>query len=317
MENFKRKRFAMVEREYSCNDIGYKFKPHVMYKIEEDKGKACLSDGSLSIVFFDGLPSTFTVYEQVEPFEEKFSPKPGDLITVVSPRGKSITLYKSGKIGIGGDVDSYATLHRTDGFVLKGIKDDYNDTTDWHLSTKSDRCEFFEAMVKAGYTWNAKKLELKKKEEKVWTPRDGEFVTGDDNFISIFKKDTNKGTMADYCGMWINKQRVLDATDTRLYNVRRSSTESEIKMLVDALAKDGERWNPDLKRIEDIKWRAEKGETYLYLFFEFGTACVSGTSDDRSSVDDMFFSSGNYFKTENSAQIFADKINELLKQNAK
>jgi hypothetical protein len=313
MENFKRKRFAMVEREYSCNDIGYKFKPHVMYKIEEDKGEACISDGSLSIVFFDGFPSAFTVYEQVEPFEEKFSPKPGDLITVVSPRGKSITLYKSGKIGIGGDVDSYATLHRTDGFVLKGIKDDYNDTTDWHLSTKSDRCEFFESMVKAGYRWNAKKLELTKVKSRF---KIGDFVywSGYEPHIAIILRHCN--SFSDswvICGINNPTGYNSSASEKNL----RFATDQEQKKLLAELHGIGKTWNPELKRIEDIKWRAEKGEAYLYLFFEFGTACVSGTSDDRSSVDDMFFSSGNYFKTENSAQIFADKINELLKQNAK
>ena len=251
----------------------------------------------------------------------RFSPKPGDLVTVISPRGKSIFIYKSGECKKGKKVYCFAQLHYGNGFCDGSwtIEDKNNDTTDWHLSTKSDRCEFFEAMVKAGYKWNAKKLELTKKVEMEWKPKDGDFAVAGYSTLSpylIIAKPTPAG-ISDYVWLCDGDLSITSVSAFHDGFKFRKQTEQETKMLIDALSKDGKTWNPELKRIEDIKWRAEKGETYLYLFFEFGTACVSGTSDDRSSVDDMFFSSGNYFKTENSAQIFADKINELLKQNAK
>ena len=247
-------------------------------------------------------------------FTPEFSPKPGDLVSVISPRGKSIFIYKSGECKKGGNVNSFATLYRTGGFRAGfGIYDSAHDTTDWHLSTKSDRCEFFEAMVKAGYKWNAKKLELTKVKSRF---KIGDFVywSGDEPHIAIILRHCNSFSDSwALCG--INNLNGDNSSASEAY--LRLATESEVERLLAELSGIGKTWNAELKRIEDIKWRAEKGEAYLYLFFEFGTACVSGTSDDRSGVDDMFFSSGNYFKTESSAQIFADKINELLKQNAK
>lgn len=268
----------------------------------------------------------FGVYLKVDPFNScilkagNFSPKPGDLVTVISPRGKSIFIYKSGECKKGKKVYCFAQLHYGNGFCDGSwiIEDKNNDTTDWHLSTKSDRCEFFEAMVKAGYKWNARKLELKKVEKK-WEPEDGDFVVAECPmilpFLIIARSDS---TGIGHHACLHNGHLSILSTGYFSNNFKFcKQTEQEKKMLIDALSKDGKTWNPKLKRIEDMKWRAEKGEAYLYLFFEFGTACVAGASDDRSGIDDMLFSSGNYFKTKNSAQIFADKINELLKQNAK
>jgi hypothetical protein len=79
----------------------------------------------------------------------------------------------------------------------------------------------------------------------------------------------------------------------------RFATESEKQTLLDALAKEGMRWNAELKQIEDLPlWRAKIGETYYTICFGANGGVVVRLTERRDSTDDALFESGNYFKTE-------------------
>lgn len=101
-----------------------------------------------------------------------------------------------------------------------------------------------------------------------------------------------------FCFMWIHE-------DTRLAN------DEEKQRLFDALEKDGYRWNAKEKKIEKIpRWRAKEGETYYCLS---ATLHVLESVESFSTIDDVFHSLGNYFKTKEAAQ----KLVEIIKDDFK
>lgn len=91
----------------------------------------------------------------------------------------------------------------------------------------------------------------------------------------------------------------------------RIATESEKQQLFDALAKVGKKWNAEKKCVEELKhekWRAEYGEKYWYVdeyFLQYED------TDYDYNIDRQRNKAGNYFKTEQQAKDFAEKIKKL------
>lgn len=92
----------------------------------------------------------------------------------------------------------------------------------------------------------------------------------------------------------------------------RPATEEEKKLLIDKLAEAGKKWNPDTKQIEDVRWRAEKGEVYFHLV---ENKEVVKQTDMRLACDDRRYENGNYFKTREAAQKAADQIREIFRNS--
>ncbi len=69
------------------------------------------------------------------------------------------------------------------------------------------------------------------------------------------------------------------------------------------------------KRQETKRWRAEKGGEYHYIRFLLGGwLSICATKDENSSMDNMNYNSGNYFRTIVEAEIIAQKLNTYFKQ---
>jgi len=334
----------------------------------------------------------------------EFSPKPGDLVTVISPRGKSMFLYKSGDCKRGGDSNGFAVLHRDGGFLSGlGIWDKFNDTDDWHLSTKSERCEFIDAMVKAGYRWNAKKLKLSKVESgfkigdfvywsgnnprpaiilrhchsfsdswvlcginnldgnnssasekhlrlatetekrqlidllhstgKDWdavnkeivelkfAPRDGDFILTDRGFLAIFKGNKVPSTGNEfefyYHSMLYDLGSTVQLDDWCAAKPSRIMTDGEKQIFTNKLAEKGKNWNPETKRIEPIKWRAEKGGIYWQSFCNANNGDTEyrphASTENRDPFDNAIYTQGDYHKTEEDCQRFCNALNLTIK----
>lgn len=94
------------------------------------------------------------------------------------------------------------------------------------------------------------------------------------------------------------------------------ATEEENKLLIDKLAEKGKKWNPETKRIEDVRWRANDGDHYYYLLFGDTDLLVTETTDIRTYKDDERYNRGNYFKTRKAAEKTAEQIREIF-QNSK
>lgn len=158
-----------------------------------------------------------------------------------------------------------------------------------------------------------------KKEEK-WMPKDGDIYTLPSGGIGIYNShyELRLGVIPCYCCLCADGVlEILNPGEHRgfgnFYEKLRPATDSEKQRLFDALAREGKRWNPETKQIEDLpRWRAKKGGKY---YFVGDCLDVDFNSEDFDEYDDSYYAAGNYFKTEESASRAAEKIRKILKES--
>ena len=61
----------------------------------------------------------------------------------------------------------------------------------------------------------------------------------------------------------------------------------------------GLKWNAEEKRVEKIRWRAEKGESYWFISSEGG---IIEYKEDNHPLDEKIYNFGNYFRTKEQAE---------------
>ena len=71
------------------------------------------------------------------------------------------------------------------------------------------------------------------------------------------------------------------------------------------------RWNAEEKRVEQIRWRVEKGETYYRVDFVGNVFCEI---DKRTSIDNALYDTLNYFHTRKQAKEVARRVKETLRK---
>ena len=146
-----------------------------------------------------------------------------------------------------------------------------------------------------------------------WKPEDGDIIAFGENAIGIVKYFDN-GYHAQYATL-SNERMAIDEDGWRTDNVR-PATKKEKQRLFDALAKQNKRWNAEKKVVEDVRWRAKKGEVYYNIEgFEFSKIFVRSKTEVHLSVCDRDYETGNYFKTEEAARIAGEQMLELLKNS--
>ena len=82
-----------------------------------------------------------------------------------------------------------------------------------------------------------------------------------------------------------------------------------------ALEKKGLRWNPEKEEIEEAKkqrWRAKRGETYCYVRIPLDEIFFNEENFDET--DNYLWESGDYFRTIDEAQKYADEFKRMLKE---
>lgn len=190
-------------------------------------------------------------------------------------------------------------------------------------------------------------VEFGNREEQKYEPKDGDFVkiqkegnlyfTPDlgigysehEPYIGIFKSiETDEGKELLFCYITLMRDSQYEILmplehEGRTFSVGELSnlkvspaTEEEKKSLIDKLAEKGKKWNPETKRIEDVRWRANDGDHYYYLLFGDADLLVTETTDIRMDKDDERYNSGNYFKTSEAAEKASEQIRETF-QNSK
>lgn len=93
----------------------------------------------------------------------------------------------------------------------------------------------------------------------------------------------------------------------------RYATEKEKTNFLERLKKEcGKRWNEETKELEDIRWRAEKGEIYFYVD---NCALVTTHGETFDMIDNIRYDLCNYFRYYQSAQKVADQIKEIFKNS--
>ena len=151
-----------------------------------------------------------------------------------------------------------------------------------------------------------------------YMPNDGDFVTCGNGYhlwVIIYKHTEHDPY--ECCYYYVMKNKGLDTIMLDDYcNVQDTllpSTEEERQELLDALSKEGKRWNAETKQIEDLpRWRAEKGGFYFYLN---STLVPSMIQDFYMDSNDNLYAIGNYFKTSEAAEKAASQIRDILKNS--
>lgn len=166
-------------------------------------------------------------------------------------------------------------------------------------------------------------VELENRKEQKYEPKDGDFVYVKARYehIAIFKKEV-RDDMYVYANwnMSFSVSKIIIDDSTPLCCMQdlkeiRPATDKEKQLLFDALAKEGKRWNPETKQIEDVRWRAGKNESYSYLICGETDYLVTTTSDMRTHWDVNRYNCGNYFKTVEAAEKVAEQIREVFKNS--
>lgn len=112
-------------------------------------------------------------------------------------------------------------------------------------------------------------------------------------------------TRADEVIAWLKSQ----GAERCLYN---GSAEDNIYYVDQGDAKVVNKRHSALFDIVELpRWRAKYAEKYCYVS-ERG--CVKNTTEDFWNEDDERYECGNYFKTQEEADIYAEKFREIFKE---
>ena len=163
-------------------------------------------------------------------------------------------------------------------------------------------------------------VELENRKEHKYEPKDGDFVYVKAGYehIAIFKKQVGED-MYVYANwnMSFSVSKIILNDLTPLCCIQdlkeiRPATEREKKILIDQLAKVNKKWNPETKRIEDVRWRAGMNKPYYYII---GFDNIVSTTDARLACDENRYETNNYFKTREAAEKVAEQIREVFKNS--
>ena len=148
-------------------------------------------------------------------------------------------------------------------------------------------------------------------------PEDGDIVTNTTWGVPstvIYAGTDKSGGIISYAGLGGNVLTTEKGKGWGMTENYHPATEEEKQRLLDALAKEGCRWNPDKKELERLpRWRTKKGEEYFFI--SEGALEVYRENEDFDEVDDARHESGDYFKTEEAAERVANQIREIFKNS--
>ena len=91
----------------------------------------------------------------------------------------------------------------------------------------------------------------------------------------------------------------------------RHATEEEKQLLFDKMKEQGLRWNAEEKRVEKIRWRAEKGKDYYFVYPDLTVINANELGYDLATNR---YKALNYFRTEEQAQQAAERVKETLRK---
>ena len=155
------------------------------------------------------------------------------------------------------------------------------------------------------------------KEEKAQDFKDGDilvsFVNGERYNAFIYKGTDKNGFHSYYVGVDACKLLSISTSPScRWCNSNLSyATEEEKQLLFNKMKEQGLKWNAEEKRVEKVRWRAERNGVYYRLGLGNDIFCEF---DRRFSSDNEFYATLNYFRTEKQAQEALKRREEMLKK---
>lgn len=140
---------------------------------------------------------------------------------------------------------------------------------------------------------------------------ENEFKDGDvlhsiyDDLMLIYKESCSSECFSSHFNMMHNYNTGWNTLSFR------HATEEEKQQLFAKMKEQGLRWNAEEKRVEKIRWRAEKGEEYHFL----SNGLTEGSATETNvSFDKELWDSFNYFRTEEQTEEAAERVKETLRK---
>ena len=159
-----------------------------------------------------------------------------------------------------------------------------------------------------------------KEEAKTQDFKDGDVLTSlrDNKIVFIFKEDELKQKYNEngyYVCHTANYYIDVPTKGSPFFcghrNEVRLATEEEKQFLFNKMKEQGLRWNAEEKRVEKIRWRAEKGKDYFIIDNRGNIVEYEETGD---CIDENSHEFGNYFRTEEQAEEAAKRMKEVLRK---
>lgn len=148
-----------------------------------------------------------------------------------------------------------------------------------------------------------------------FSPKDGDILSNE-TFIVIYKGTYNI-TGGIICHCYLRHDGVFsifngnkDGRGCGFTKEYREATKEEKESILNRLKEKGYTFNQETKKVEKIRWRAERENSY-YFINSSGNAHED--DEDITKIDSDRFEIGNYFQTKEEAQEYANKFKELLK----
>ena len=130
-------------------------------------------------------------------------------------------------------------------------------------------------------------------EKEVLDFKDGDIVISDIGTICIFKENSTYDRFTSYYNTTHSNN---ENWSKRAFH---HASEEEKQLFFDKLKDRGLRWNAEEKKVENIRWRANKGGKYYRMGLGNEIFCEI---DSRLHKDEVFYDVFNYFKTEEQAE---------------
>lgn len=151
--------------------------------------------------------------------------------------------------------------------------------------------------------------------EKEQKFKDGDILAHEDcsNYPCpfIYKGTDATGLYQFYVGVnCLDEIYLSDDVGTRWGNgTLRYATDEEKQTLFDKMKEQGLRWNAEEKRVEKIRWRAEKGKDYFIIDYRGN---IVEYEENGNCIDENSHEFGDYFRTEEQAEEAARRVKETL-----
>lgn len=142
--------------------------------------------------------------------------------------------------------------------------------------------------------------------------KDGEFIkTKNDDAIAIFKEVTNRGEIIGHVEYFRSSNEFLTAEDILGLHLDQwtYATDEDIKLFKEKLAEQNYKWDEDSKKLVNLFWIPNVGETYYFINRKFN---VIEARNINNEVHQHRISLHNCFKTEEDATELLSELKQMF-----
>lgn len=153
----------------------------------------------------------------------------------------------------------------------------------------------------------------RKVESDEYIPKDGDICSVDQIYVFITNGKFNKSNeLYGYCGISHSKNRLRLSIPEEPWAIRfEPAKQWEIDKLFDVMEAEGFRWNKEEKKVEQVRWRAEEGESYYFVNEKDN---IEEKVDIYEEENTLHFLTKNYFKTREEALKYLKEVRSKLKR---